>query len=57
MLSGVWDRWAAKFDRLPERHALSGCASEVAFGLGVAVFLVSWLLVGVRLGYPARPSS
>jgi uncharacterized membrane protein (DUF485 family) len=53
LLSGVWDRWEAKFDRLPEGHPLYESASEAAFGLGVAVFLVSWLLTAIRLGYAA----
>jgi hypothetical protein len=52
-LSGVWGRWEAKFDQLPEGHPLHRSAWETAFSLGVAVFLVSWLLAGIRLGYAA----
>lgn len=48
-LSAVWERWGRKFDTLPEEHSLHGCHNEVAWGIGVGVFVVSWALGVFRL--------
>jgi hypothetical protein len=47
----VWERWQRRFDLLPDGHALRGHSWDVAFVLGVAVFVVAWVL-GVAGLYP-----
>jgi hypothetical protein len=46
----VWERWQRRFDALPDDHALRGHAWDVAFVLGVAVFVVAWVLAVAGLG-------
>lgn len=49
-----WERWERRFDLLPDDHALRGHAWDVAFVLGVGVFVLSWLLAAVGLSPRAR---
>jgi hypothetical protein len=56
-MSRVWGRWERKFSELPDDHALRDAAAEMAFALGVGVFLLSWAIADVRLRVrPARSS-
>lgn len=42
-LSLVWPRWLAWFEDLPFDHAFRGQGSDAAFGLGLGLFVVTWL--------------
>jgi hypothetical protein len=56
-----WERWERKIRSLPANHVLADAPWEAAIGIGVLVFLITWVTAGHLLFLyvrdRARPSA